>query len=93
MTQTKAEGILVLCVLAVSSSYLFTKLGMASGLSYGVVMCVGGVAELFLGMAGDAVGIVTVMLIIAGVAFITSILGIILKRASDARVSDEELLM
>ena len=66
---------------ALGMDFIPKHLGMASGLSYGVAVCVGGVAEPFLGMAGDAVGLVPVMLIMALVAFAASILSIILKRA------------
>lgn len=56
-------------------------LGTASGLSYGVTVAVGGAAEPFLGMAGDAVGLVPVMVVMAAVAFASSALSVVLLRA------------
>ena len=52
---------------ALGMSYVPRHLGTASGISYGVVICVGGIVEPLLGMAGDAYGLTLVMLIIAGV--------------------------
>lgn len=55
---------------ALGMSYVPRHLGTASGISYGVVICVGGIVEPLLGMAGDAYGLPLVMLIIAGVTVI-----------------------
>lgn len=41
-------------------------LGMASGLSFGVAVCMGGVVSPMLGMVGDALGLPIVMMILAG---------------------------
>lgn len=65
---------------ALGMGYIPRHLGMASGLSYGVAVCVGGVAEPLLGLAGDAAGLVPVMLALAAVAFASAALGLLLKR-------------
>lgn len=57
---------------ALSQSYLPVHLGMASGLSFGVAVCVGGVASPFLGALGDAIGlapVVWILVAVAGVGF------------------------
>lgn len=70
---------------ALGMDYIPRHLGMASGLSYGVAVCVGGVAEPLLGLAGDAVGLVPVMLALAAVSFASAVLGVILKRLHGAK--------
>lgn len=65
---------------ALGMEYLPAHLGMASGLSYGVAVCFGGVAEPFLGLAGDNIGLVPVMFILAGVACVTLVLSVVLKK-------------
>lgn len=60
---------------ALGMSYVPRHLGTASGMCYGLAVCAGGIAEPFLGSAGDAIGLVPVMLILAGVcatAFVLS---------------------
>lgn len=52
---------------ALGMSYVPRHLGTASGMCYGLAVCAGGIAEPFLGSAGDAIGLVDVMLILAGV--------------------------
>lgn len=59
------------------------SLGMASGLSYGVAICVGGVAEPFLGMAADAIGLAPVLLILAGVAALGFLLSLFMRQSAD----------
>lgn len=71
---------------ALGMGYIPRHLGMASGLSYGVAICVGGVAEPFLGLAGDAVGLVPVMLILAAVAVTAVMFGLVLKRFNENRL-------
>ena len=66
---------------ALGMSYIPHHLGMASGLTYGVAIAVGGVAEPFLGMAGDALGVSPVMIILACVALIGTIGAIVLRHA------------
>lgn len=70
---------------ALGMSYVPRHLGMASGLSYGVAVCVGGVAEPFLGMAGDAFGLMPVMFIIAAVAAVSAVFGVAVMRADRKR--------
>lgn len=65
---------------ALAMSYVPAHLGTASGISYGVVIAVGGILEPFLGMAADSVGLQHVMLILAVFAVIGIILTAILQR-------------
>ncbi len=67
---------------ALGMEYVPGHLGMASGLSYGVAVCAGGIIQPFLGMAGDAVGLVPVMMTLAGVAAIGVALSFALWRKS-----------
>lgn len=48
-------------------SYLPQHLGMASGLTFGVAVAVGGVAAPLLGLVGDAIGLTAVMFILTAV--------------------------
>lgn len=65
---------------AVGMGYVPQHLGMASGLTYGVAICLGGVAEPFLGMAGDAFGLTPVMLALAAIALAAALLSIVIKK-------------
>ena len=65
---------------AVGMSYVPQHLGMASGLTYGVAICLGGVAEPFLGMAGDAFGLTPVMLTLAAIALAAALLSVVVKK-------------
>ncbi len=76
-------------IVAVGMSYVPKHLGTASGLTYGVAVSVGGAVEPFLGMAGDAVGLVPVMLILVGVGVVATIFSIVLHRA-DNRLEKSE---
>lgn len=49
---------------ALSQSYLPAHLGMASGLSFGVAVAVGGVVSPLLGVVGDAVGLTPVLMLL-----------------------------
>jgi MFS transporter, FSR family, fosmidomycin resistance protein len=69
---------------ALGMSYVPRHLGMASGFSYGVTVAAGGMAEPFLGMAGDAIGLVPVMLALAAVSAAAVALGFVVKRADSA---------
>lgn len=60
---------------ALGMSYVPHHLGMASGLSYGVAICIGGVAEPFLGMTGDTIGLEPVLVLLAVAALIAAVLG------------------
>ena len=66
--------------IALGMDYIPLHLGMASGLCYGVTVCIGGVVEPFLGMAGDALGLTAVFCIMAAIAFAAALLASILKR-------------
>ena len=65
---------------ALGMSYVPKHLGMASGLSYGVAVCAGGVAEPFLGMAADNVGLVPVMLVLAALSAACTAITVVLGR-------------
>lgn len=54
--------------IALGQGYLPQHLGMASGLTFGVAVAVGGVASPLLGLMGDAVGLRPVMWALLGVA-------------------------
>ena len=71
---------------ALGMDYLPKHLGMASGLSYGVAVCAGGMAEPLLGLVGDAAGLVPVMLALAAIAFACAALGAILARLHARRL-------
>ena len=58
---------------------------MASGFSYGITVAAGGMAEPFLGMAGDAIGLVPVMLALAGVSVVAVALSLVVKHADTQR--------
>ena len=49
-------------------SFLPNHLGTASGLSYGLCTCIGGIASPGLGMVGDAFGLIPVFLLLAAAA-------------------------
>lgn len=69
---------------ALGMNYVPRHIGTASGISYGVVVAVGGAAEPFLGMAGDAFGLIPVILILAAIS-VACMLGSITLRAIDKR--------
>ena len=52
---------------ALGQSFLPQHLGVASGLTFGVAVAVGGVAAPLLGLVGDAIGLTPVMLILAAI--------------------------
>ena len=70
---------------ALGMSYVPKHLGMASGISYGVVVAAGGIAEPFLGMAGDAIGLAPVMLILAAIGVATTVACIALYKVDKRR--------
>lgn len=79
--------VLAICVnlfnpaaVALSQSYLPAHLGMASGLSFGVAVCVGGVASPFLGTLGDAIGLAPVVWILAVIAAIGLAFALVVAR-------------
>ncbi len=72
-------------MVAVGMGYIPRHLGSASGLCYGVAICMGGAAEPFLGMAGDAYGLLPVLLALAACAAAGGILSMVVKKL-DARL-------
>ena len=52
-------------------SFLPNHLGTASGLSYGLVTCIGGIASPGLGLVGDAFGLIPVFLLLAVAAAVS----------------------
>lgn len=65
---------------AVGMSYVPRHLGTASGLTYGVAICIGGAAEPFLGIAGDVVGLVPVVLVLAACSVVAAVIAVAVKR-------------
>ena len=65
---------------ALGMSYVPRHLGTASGFSYGVAVCAGGVASPFLGIAGDVFGLPTALLAIAAAAAVGAALAMVLRR-------------
>lgn len=92
-TRSLAVALVLTMVLAVTTDlfypaavahgmeYIPQHLGMASGLTYGVAVCVGGVASPFLGAAGDAFGLTLPMLGLAGVGALAAVLTALLMSA------------
>jgi FSR family fosmidomycin resistance protein-like MFS transporter len=56
--------------ITLSQDYVPAHLGMASGLSFGVAVCVGGVASPFLGILADACGVGLAIWVLAGVSLV-----------------------
>ena len=76
-----------------SQSFLPNHLGTASGISYGLATCVGGIASPGLGVIGDTFGLVPVFLVMAGAAAVSLAFALIVVRderiASASAVSAE----
>lgn len=53
---------------ALGQSFVPHHLGMASGISFGVMVCIGGIASPALGLVGDALGLQAVMFCVAAIA-------------------------
>jgi FSR family fosmidomycin resistance protein-like MFS transporter len=66
-------------VVALSQSYLPNHIGLASGISLGVVVSMGALAAPFLGAVGDVNGLPVVFLIVAGVSLLALLLSLFLK--------------
>lgn len=62
---------------AVAMGCVPEHLGIASGMCYGVAICMGGAAEPFFGIAGDAFGLQPVMLLLAAVALVGVVLSLV----------------
>ena len=67
-------------VVAQGMGYVPRHLGTASGLTYGVAICIGGAFEPVLGIAGDAYGLTTVMLMLTALGVLGVVLAVILRR-------------
>lgn len=70
-------------------SFLPNHLGTASGLSYGLVTCVGGIASPGLGMVGDTFGLIPVFLLLALAAAVSFCFAFIVVRIQRAEKSAE----
>ncbi len=70
---------------ALGQSYLPQHLGMASGLTFGVAVAVGGVASPILGAVGDMVGLTPVMWTLFGIALAGFALSCVLARMAKMR--------
>ncbi len=66
---------------ALGMSYVPKHLGTASGLSYGVAISIGGMATPLLGSVGDTMGLVTVMLVLAGVSLAGTLVALLVAHA------------
>lgn len=66
--------------IALSQSYVPAHLGMASGLSFGVAVCIGGMAAPGLGALGDTVGLAPIIWILAGIAAVGLICSLVVAR-------------
>lgn len=70
-------------IIVLGQNYLPNRLGLASGISMGVVVSVGGVASTFLGMVGDRWGLMVVMAILCGIAALTAAASALVYRHHD----------
>lgn len=75
---------------ALGMSYVPRHLGTASGISYGLVLCIGGIFEPVLGSIGDAYNLQIVMLVMAIIAAIGAFFAYIVWRA-DLKIKTEDL--
>lgn len=55
---------------ALGQSFVPHHLGMASGISFGVMVCIGGIASPALGLVGDGLGLQAVMFCVAAIALV-----------------------
>ncbi|NLG10092.1 MAG: MFS transporter, partial [Coriobacteriaceae bacterium] len=70
-------------IIALSQQYLPNRVGLASGISMGVVVSVGGITSPIIGAVGDSYGLTASMAVLAAVAFIALIFGVILFLVKD----------
>ena len=71
-----------------SQSFLPNHLGTASGISYGLATCVGGIASPGLGLIGDTFGLVPVFLVMACAAAISLAFALVVVRDERKRMKD-----
>jgi len=67
-------------IIALGQSYLPDKLGLASGISLGVVVSMGGITSPLIGLAGDHFGLSVSMAIVCAVAFLAGLSSILVLR-------------
>jgi len=73
--------------------YLPNRLGMASGITLGIAVSVGGISSPFLGMVGDSHGLTAVLYILAGVAVVGFLGTLLIKeppRSTPSQPKDDE---
>jgi len=70
--------------IALGQKYLPNRLGMASGITLGLAVSVGGISAPFLGAVGDDFGLTTVMFILAGVGLFGFFGTLLLKEPATA---------
>ena len=66
--------------ITLGQSFVPHHLGMASGLSFGVAVCVGGVLAPCLGKLGDVVGLIPVMWVVTALAAVGLALSLVVAR-------------
>ncbi|MDR2105800.1 MAG: MFS transporter [Coriobacteriales bacterium] len=71
-------------IVALGQSYLPNRLGLASGISLGVVVSVGGMASPVIGVVGDHFGLRVSMAVICGVALLAAALSPLVARHKGA---------
>lgn len=79
--------------ITLGQAFVPKHLGMASGLSFGVAVCVGGVVSPLLGALGDAVGLRLVMWVVAGVAALGLALSVAVACVARKPRDEAELLV
>ncbi|MDR1013481.1 MAG: MFS transporter [Coriobacteriales bacterium] len=67
-------------LIALGQSYLPNRLGLASGISLGVVVSVGGMASPAIGLVGDNFGLTLSMALICAVSFLAAALSLLVLR-------------
>jgi FSR family fosmidomycin resistance protein-like MFS transporter len=75
-------------IIALGQSYLPHRLGLASGISLGVVVSVGGAASPLIGLVGDRFGLSASMLVICAIAALASVGSLVVLRHHDTHGED-----
>jgi FSR family fosmidomycin resistance protein-like MFS transporter len=70
-------------IVALGQSYLPNRLGLASGISLGVVVSVGGMASPLIGMVGDSFGLKASLVVICAVAALAAVCSLLVLRHRD----------